>query len=809
MFSRLRREGDKPTRRRSPVSTIVFTRLGHRDGNVFTHLGERRKNVHSRLGPEVVPRRRHASERMSASSNKSAKDLNHRNKDARSLICSYVTCSSECQREIEEEWSNGEDDLSQPWLCEETDPFTARIWYFKVPKKTRMPSNVKTYDGTGDPEDHLKYFQAAAKIERWAMPTWCHMFNSTLIGSARTLSKGEVAAANQSRKKAQPTWRHHETNHKPSFDKRPDFKSQYKVGRRQDRFTPLTKTPKEILAMVTVKFKAPPPMTGPVENQNKNKFCKFHGDKGHNMDECIHLRRHIEEAVRSGQLSHLVKEIKQGGKQGEHAKDTKKGETPNKEKATTIFMVQPWQRMTRQKTTQSFFAGREISFSPLEGSGRQENPIVIEAEVEGHLIHRMYVDRGSASEVLYEHCFNKLRPEINQMIPATTPLIGFSGKISWPLGQISLMVSLGDGEHSTSTSMNFMVVRSPSPYNGIIDRPSLRKIQAVPSTAHGMLKFLVEGGIVTIRSSTIILTECRMVAGAPNGPPPQEPTATEGIKVAIHPEYPEQTVTIGGSLSEKGRMELCNLLKENLDIFAWKPADMTGVPRSIAEHRLNIHEGCQPIRQKRRGQASDTNKAIQAEVAKLVEAEIIREVYYYDWLSNPVMVKSTMAAGGSLSSAIVAFCFCAILLTLLIFEHHPAHEPGPYDKQLAQAQHSERPKVTKCQSLCKEPNLHTTARSMSSAIPQGAKSAHRGKQQELRSSARNASRVQSRATPRQTVTRYWTKKSKRQGMRSRGRTSMFQIGITDDDNDNPSNYATKGDGITDVDLTATTLLSTR
>ncbi|GKB49534.1 reverse transcriptase domain-containing protein [Tanacetum coccineum] len=48
-----------------------------------------------------------------------------------------------------------------------------------------MPVNVKTYDGTGDPDDHLKIFQAAAKIEQWAMPTWCHMFNSTLIGSAR------------------------------------------------------------------------------------------------------------------------------------------------------------------------------------------------------------------------------------------------------------------------------------------------------------------------------------------------------------------------------------------------------------------------------------------------------------------------------------------------------------------------------------------------------------------------------------------------------------------------------------------------
>ncbi|GJZ15591.1 reverse transcriptase domain-containing protein [Tanacetum coccineum] len=86
-------------------------------------------------------------------------------------------------------------------------------------------------------------------------------------------------------------------------------------------------------------------------------------------------------------------------------------------------------------------------------------------------------------------------------------------------------------------------------------------------------------------------------------------------------------------------MKLCYLLKDNLDIFSWKPADMTGVPRSIAEHRLNIREGCQSIRQKRRGQAPDRNKAIQEEVTKLVEAKIMREVHYHDWLSNPVMVK--------------------------------------------------------------------------------------------------------------------------------------------------------------------------
>ncbi|GKE83134.1 hypothetical protein Tco_1553134 [Tanacetum coccineum] len=77
-----------------------------------------------------------------------------------------------------------EDDLSQPWVCEEVDPFTPRIHYFDFPK-TRMPSNIKTYDGSEDPEDHLKIFQAATKTERWAMPTWCHMFISMLTRNVR------------------------------------------------------------------------------------------------------------------------------------------------------------------------------------------------------------------------------------------------------------------------------------------------------------------------------------------------------------------------------------------------------------------------------------------------------------------------------------------------------------------------------------------------------------------------------------------------------------------------------------------------
>ncbi|GKF46972.1 hypothetical protein Tco_0136774, partial [Tanacetum coccineum] len=103
------------------------------------------------------------------------------------------------------------------------------------------------------------------------------------------------------------------------------------------------------------------------------------------------------------------------------------------------------------------------------GEDGTEGPMIIEAEMGGHFIHRMYVDGGSSSEILYEHCFNKFRPKVrSQMVPTTTPLVGFSGEIIWPLGQISLLVKIGDEEHSTSAWMNFMVVRSPSSYNGII-----------------------------------------------------------------------------------------------------------------------------------------------------------------------------------------------------------------------------------------------------------------------------------------------------------------------------------------------------
>ncbi|GKA45264.1 reverse transcriptase domain-containing protein [Tanacetum coccineum] len=360
--------------------------------------------------------------------------------------------------------------------------------------------------------------------------------------------RGEATTA--SKKKGHASWREHDQSKRHASERRSDFRGQLREGRGSSRFTPLTRTPKEILATKAGKFKPPPPMVTPVEKRSSNKFCDFHNNKGHSTDECMQLKKQIEELVLAGKLSHLIKEIKQGRDQPKVGKK----EVPAKDKSMAIYM-------TRQKVTQSFERVSKITFPSLTTSSGTEGPLVIEAEIGGHMIHRMYVDGG-------------------------------------------------DTVHSTKAWMNFMIERSLSSYNSIIGRPGIREIQAVPSTAHGMLKFLVDGRIVTIRSTILIPAECATVMTSSKEIPKEAGARHENFKVALHPNFPDQ-----------------------------EPSDMTGVPRSIAEHRLNIREGYSPVRQKKMGQAPERALAIQTEVQKLVEARIMREVYYHEWLSNPVMVK--------------------------------------------------------------------------------------------------------------------------------------------------------------------------
>ncbi|GJW98416.1 reverse transcriptase domain-containing protein [Tanacetum coccineum] len=469
----------------------------HGDGNIFGRLGHRRQSAFNRLsdtylpsttksGPDRTSSRDHSQSRGRPYKWDSPRSRGHfRSKDhSRGVEESYdntyfsyrtesrhghrshdrgrspAPATEDAGNQRQRGRSLDEEDLAVPWTCEEVDPFTPRIRNFKSSRKTRMPNNVKTYDGTGDPEDHVKKFQAAAQVERWAMPTWCHMFNSTLIGTARVwfdelppesidgykdLKAAFLAYFMQQKKYVKDPVEIHNIKQRDG-ETLEDFMERFKVETGRMKGAPecmrisgfmhgvnnpeLTKrlnehVPKTMEEMMTVttafirgetaaaskkkghapwkpqdqskrhvserksdfrgKFKPPPPMVTPVEKRSSSKFCDFHNDKGHNTDECMQLKKQIEELVRAGKLSHLIKEIKQGRDQTKNGKK----EALAKDKSFAIYMIQPWHRMTRQKVTQSFARVNEITFPPLTNSYGTEGPLVIEAEINGHMIYRI------------------------------------------------------------------------------------------------------------------------------------------------------------------------------------------------------------------------------------------------------------------------------------------------------------------------------------------------------------------------------------------------------------------------------------
>ena len=65
---------------------------------------------------------------------------------------------------------------------------------------------------------------------------------------------------------------------------------------------------------------------------------------------------------------------------------------------------------------------------------------------------------------------------------------------------------------------------------------------------------------------------------------------------------------------------------------------MPGVPRGLAEHRLRVDSKAKPVKEHLRRSAVQKKKAIGEEVARLLAAEFIREIYHSEWLANVVMV---------------------------------------------------------------------------------------------------------------------------------------------------------------------------
>nr|GFB87839.1 reverse transcriptase domain-containing protein [Tanacetum cinerariifolium] len=189
----------KKRRERDSRRPSVFTRIGKKVVGDQTadlqYLGTHENNgwhtnVYARLVShdihDMLGRRRSLSESPPSSDSEDSRPKR------RKRVSLSSSDSSEYKDEETGHWKsrNGyrnqeDEDMSRPWRRQKVDAFTRRICDFSEDRRRRMPANVKTYDGTCDPDDRLKIFESAATIENWPQPVWCHMFNSTLVGNAQ------------------------------------------------------------------------------------------------------------------------------------------------------------------------------------------------------------------------------------------------------------------------------------------------------------------------------------------------------------------------------------------------------------------------------------------------------------------------------------------------------------------------------------------------------------------------------------------------------------------------------------------------
>ncbi|GJW62997.1 reverse transcriptase domain-containing protein [Tanacetum coccineum] len=225
--------------------------------------------------------------------------------------------------------------------------------------------------------------------------------------------------------------------------------------------------------MKNVSFPESPPLIGTPEKQNLNKFYDYHGDRGHNTNNCYQLKKQIEEVLALGKLAHLVKDIR---------RNNQRNGSQGRNNVKIINMIRGGENHKRPFEGERFGLANELTF--LE-------PIILEVVIEGHQVRRILVDGGSSSEIMYEHCFNNLNVNIRSRLRrCRAPMIGFSKETYHPLGIIDFRVTMGKAGRTKTVLMKFAIIKCRSPYNIIIGRTGIRSLRA---TARKGARF-VEGG---------------------------------------------------------------------------------------------------------------------------------------------------------------------------------------------------------------------------------------------------------------------------------------------------------------------------
>ena len=273
--------------------------------------------------------------------------------------------------------------------------------------------------------------------------------------------------------------------------------------------------------------------------RDNTKYCEFHRDYGHRTDNCIQLRREIEYLIQRGYLRSFISPGNQAQGQTQNQNQTPAQPPPPRQTTTQhqqplgeihvilggfagggesssarkahlrsirsadMGEVQSVSKMPRVDTTITF------SDSDLEGCQHpHDDPLVIRVIVANTTVHRVLVDNGSSTDIIFASAFDKMGIGREKLEPVNTHLRGFSGEKVLPLGSIQLVLTLGEPPCQATTTARFLIVDAPSAYNMLLGRPSLNAIKAIPSAYHMVIKFPTVNVVGTVRGDQRVAREC-------------------------------------------------------------------------------------------------------------------------------------------------------------------------------------------------------------------------------------------------------------------------------------------------------------
>ena len=111
-----------------------------------------------------------------------------------------------------------------------------------------------------------------------------------------------------------------------------------------------------------------------------------------------------------------------------------------------------------------------LSFSEEDKIGTaqpHDDALLITLKIGDYNVKRVMVDGGSVTEVMYPNLYKGLNLKLEDLMPYSSHLISFDGKLVIPKGMIRLPIQTGP----EIVEVNFIVADTNSPYIAIVSRP--------------------------------------------------------------------------------------------------------------------------------------------------------------------------------------------------------------------------------------------------------------------------------------------------------------------------------------------------